>query len=150
MSKKNGTLGDILKIDLKNGSYAFGRVLKSPLIAFYDVASETQTPPEGLLSRDILFKVWVMKSAFKSKNWMIIGNSPIDTPLMEDPWFFKIDPISKKFSRYKDGIEVPAFREECLHLERAAAWSPEHIEDRLRDYFMGIPNKWVESLKCPT
>lgn len=26
-------------------------------------------------------------------------------------------------------------------------WSPEHVEDRLRDHFAGRPNKWEESLR---
>lgn len=150
MRRKTGTVGDILRIDLENGLHAFGRVLNSPLMAFYDTATEVQDPPGNILNTNILFKTWVMKSAYKSKNWNIIGNSPLDSTLTEEPLFFKIDPITKKYSTYKGGLETPAFREECLHLERAAAWSPKHIEDRLRDYFMGTPCKWTESLKCPT
>jgi hypothetical protein len=38
-------------------------------------------------------------------------------------------------------------REDCVGLERAAVWEPEHIEDRLRDHFNGIKNIWEESLK---
>ena len=28
----------------------------------------------------------------------------------------------------------------------AAVWDPQHVEDRLRDHFAGLPNKWVQSL----
>ena len=40
-----------------------------------------------------------------------------------------------------------AIAEECVGLERAAVWEPEHVEDRLRDHFAGRSNRWVESLK---
>ena len=40
-----------------------------------------------------------------------------------------------------------ASKEECIGLERAAVWEAEHVEDRLRDFYSGVQNKWVEQLK---
>ena len=57
------------------------------------------------------------------------------------------DVITKEFSIYHQGNILPATYEEIKNLECAAVWEPEHVEDRLRDYFSGVPNVWVEDLK---
>ena len=56
-----------------------------------------------------------------------------------------LDPTILKI--YENGNVRAATRAECEGLEREAVWDPEHIEDRLSDYFSGKPNKWVDSLK---
>lgn len=149
MGGKEWVAGDVLKIDLGNGSFAFARVLDFPLVLFYGIFAEKMLPLDQIVASKELFKIWVMKKAFLSRGWEVTGNSPLGVSLLESPVFFKIDPVSKKFSLYQDGAEVPACRQQCEGLERAAVWDPMHVEDRLRDYFNGVPNKWVESLKLP-
>jgi hypothetical protein len=90
-----------------------------------------------------------MNYAAKSDKWEIIGNFPIDQSLAIPPKFFKQDVISKKFYIYNDAQDIPATKEECVGLERAAVWEPEHVENRLRNYFAGIPDPMTERLKCP-
>ncbi|MGK9337961.1 hypothetical protein KXR65_18390, partial [Sinorhizobium meliloti] len=63
--------------------------------------------------------------------------------------FFKQDRISGKLTAY-DAIanaEVQLSFEEADRLERAAVWSPEHVEDRLRDHLNGVSNKWWASMR---
>jgi hypothetical protein len=69
--------------------------------------------------------------------------------MLEQPWFFKEDPISHALSRYRGGggDEVPASAEQCEGLECAAVWEAEHVVERLSDHFAGRPNAWVESMK---
>ena len=59
--------------------------------------------------------------------------------------FFKQDALSGVLLVYSVGAmgstERPARPEEAAGLERAAVWSAEHVEDRLRDHFDGVPNK---------
>jgi len=88
-----------------------------------------------------------MNDAVSSGRWPIIGNLPLESGLEIAPKFFKQDPINKAFSIYHRSQETPATLAECEKLERAAVWEPSHIEDRLRDYYSGVPNQWVESLK---
>jgi len=67
--------------------------------------------------------------------------------------YAKQDPISGSLSIYcvdpasGQGSETSATIEECHNLERAAVWSPEHVEERLRDYLDSLPNRWVESMR---
>ncbi len=149
MAKKKIPLqmGDIVKINLGDSSFCFARVLVEPLIAFYDMKSIVVPEIMTIIASPILFKVWVMNDSVTSGRWPIIGSLPVDANLKIAPKFFKQDPITKTFSIYYRGQETPATRAECEKLERAAVWNPEHIEDRLRDYYSGVPNQWVESLR---
>lgn len=140
-------VGDIVKIPLAENSYCFGRVLQEPLMAFYDLLVSTVPDIGRISSSPILFKVWVMNKAITSGRWPVIGNADLDKEITSVPEFFKQDPVSKAFSKYSDGKEKPATQSDCIGLERAAVWEAEHIEDRLRDYYAGRKNKWVESLK---
>jgi len=150
MAKKKAPLqvGDVVKIDLGGGSISFGRVLEEPLIAFYDLEASEVPDLQVILELPVLFTVWVMNDAVTSGRWPVIGNVSLSPELEVAPKFFKQDPISKKFSIYHLGKETSASLAECENLERAAVWEPSHVEDRLRDHCLGIPNQWVESLKA--
>ncbi len=142
------TPGDIIKIGLGDNMFSFGRVLEEPLIAFYDFKTGDTPGIEAIISLPIIFKICVMNYAVESERWKVIGNYPLDSTLKVAPKFYKQSPLNKKkfFIHYNDE-DIPATREECEGLECAAVWEPEHIEDRLRDHYAGVPNQWVESLK---
>lgn len=141
-------VGDILKIDLGDGFFSFARVLHNPMIAFYGIRTKSTPDIEAIISAPVIFKIAVMNYAVTSGRWLIIGSRPLEEELHAPIHFFKQDIISKKYSIYTDNnVEIPATKEECIRLERAAVWDPEHVEDRLRDHFAGVPNIWVESLK---
>jgi hypothetical protein len=146
-TKLGRKVGDVVKIDMGDGSLCFGRILEEPLMAFYDFKVRGVPNIAEIVSKRILFKIWVMNHAITSGRWPVIGSSPLPKELQQPVTFFKQDPISKEVSLYVNAQEVPATREQCKGLERAAVWDPEHVEDRLRDYFAGVPNQWVESLK---
>lgn len=142
-----GKVGDVVKIDLGNDTFGYGRILPEPLMAFYGLSSRQPKDPTEVIESPVLFTVPVMNYAVKSEKWQIVGNFPLDEALKAKPKFFKQDRQTKQFYIYGDHGDIPASREECVGLERAAVWDPEHIEDRLRDHFAGVPNKWFESLK---
>ena len=139
--------GDIFEIDLGDGCYGYGRVLKQTC-GFYDLRLNSRPPIESIIASPILFKVWVMDYAIKKKRWKIIGHASLTKDLLSSPYFFKKDSISGQLSVTLDGSqEIPATLDECEKLECAAVWDPEHVEDRLRDYFGGLPNSWYESMR---
>lgn len=86
--RKRWKVGDIVKIDLENGYLSFGRVLESPLIAFYDIRTKETPPIEEIISSTVLFKVFVMHYAVKSGHWPILENRPLDNSLKEVVRFF--------------------------------------------------------------
>ncbi|MGH0346523.1 immunity 26/phosphotriesterase HocA family protein [Sinorhizobium meliloti] len=139
--------GDFLKIGMDDGTFCFARVLHEPYMAFYGLRSEDERPIDEVAQSKVLFKLAVMNRAVTSGRWRVIGNLPLEEELRQPVKSFRQDPITKKLSIYVNGADSPATPEACANLERAAVWDPEHVEDRLRDHFAGVPNKWVESLR---
>ena len=140
--------GDVVKIDLGDGTFAFGRVLKST-VAFYDLRTSTEIAVEEIIAKPILFNIWVMDHAITDGAWSIIGHAPLDKELMVEPLLFKKDEISKALTLYRDstGEEVPATRKDFEGLVCAAVWEAEHVVERLNDHFAGRSNCWVESMR---
>ena len=147
MKKQKRNEGDFIKIKLTDEHFCFARVLKEPLIAFYDIKTNTDISLDEISTLPIVFKIWVMNNAITTNRWQVIGHKELEDELKKPAIFFKQDPISKSVFLYSDSIETPAVYEQCVGLERAAVWSPEHVEDRLLDHFDGKTNKWVDSLK---
>ncbi|HEX2060188.1 MAG TPA: immunity 26/phosphotriesterase HocA family protein [Thermoanaerobaculia bacterium] len=149
MKRQRRREGDLVAIDLRDGTQAFARVLKEPLMAFYDLrVGNGETPDlQEILTRPILWKIWVMNHAMTSGRWKVLAHIPLEQSLQREPAFFKQDPLSGEVTLYRSQTEYPSSAEDCEQLERAAVWEPEHAEDRLRDHFAGRPNQWVESLR---
>jgi hypothetical protein len=126
-------------------------------MVFFDLlaADESDIPPvEAIVAAAVLFRIDVMASATASARWPTIGVEPLsDEEDGRGELFFKHDPITGKLSLYREDratretFSRPATFEECENLERAAVWSANHVEDRLRDHFAGQPNPWFESLR---
>lgn len=150
MSRNKWEPGNVYSIPLEDGEFAFGIVIKDPLMAFFDCKLNNIPPLEYFKRSKILFKIWVMKYALtkRTSKWKLIGQIDLTEELSEIPTFYKFDLIDKEFSTYhsEDGIviENPVTREECFDLECAAVWGPEHVEERLNDYFAGRENITVK------
>lgn len=88
-----------------------------------------------------------MNRTVKTGQWPVVGRAPLDKGFTL-PLQFIQDPLNKNsFSIYDNGQIRRATRQECIGLERAAVWEPEHVEERLRDHYAGCRNKWAESLR---
>jgi len=142
-------VGSIVRIALDEKNHTYGRVLPAPLFAFYDLLTAVDLPTEQVLAAKILFQISVMNSAVTSGRWAVIGKKPLENVFSNPPPHFKQDIFHKDrfWLVYNDGREVVASKHDCAGLERSAVWDAEHVEDRLRDHYDGIPNKWFESLK---
>jgi Immunity protein 26 len=140
--------GDIVEIDLGDGSHTYARVLEEALFAFYDGRFNEELAQEEVVNLPTLFQVPVMNKAVKSGRWRIVGNVPLDSTLLDPAPRFIQDALKKdRLQIYHRGRIRPATKEECTGLEREAVWDPTHVEDRLRDHHAGRPNKWVKSLE---
>ncbi len=140
--------GDFFSIVLENGQHAYGRVLGSPALAFYDGIGPVVTNVQELIGRPVLFRIWAMKDCFKCLNWQLLGNQPLEEHLRERLIFFKKDSISGELSLYYSwpgkSEEKKATRQQCVGLECAAVWSACHVEQRLLDHYHEVPNKSVQ------
>ena len=159
-SRENRAPGRVVRIDLGENRYAYGRQLLGPSVEFYDrlgTAGENVNLLDVVAS-PVAFTIWVMKYAFRrGGSWQLL-----DVVLLTDEERSRIDRRAKQdvlskaltiyWSDHQTGAygEIPASAEECEGLEVAAVWDPQHVEDRLRDHFDGRPNRWVESIRLKT
>jgi hypothetical protein len=142
--------GNFISIPDGNGGHYFGRELREGVVAFYDLRSSKILSLDLIANTPILFKLPVMNYAFKPGigKWQYIGHSPLEPSLTAPVEFFMQDSLTGEFSLYKEGgLIVPATADQIVGLECTAVWNPEHVEDRLRDHYDGVPNIWFESLK---
>lgn len=144
--RQRRTVGAILRVPLSDRWHAYAWTLPEVDFGFFDLRSDIDILPEDIITHPFAFRVGVHKSAWTNGRWQHVGK--IDPPpnvLAPVPTFIE-DPISGKYSIYILGGIRPAQRNDCAGMERCAVWEPEHVEDRLRDHFAGVPNKWVQSL----
>jgi hypothetical protein len=144
--RQRRVIGAVLRVPLGKRYHAYAWTLVEADFAFFDLRAESVVPVEEVVRHPIAFRVAVHKSAWVTGRWQRVGKvEPPADVLAPVPTFIQ-DPLSGRFSIYVLGDIRPATREECLGLERCAVWEAEHVEDRLRDHFAGLPNTWVESL----
>lgn len=150
MSKRQvRTLGSIVQIDLNDGYYSYAQILKEGL-AFFEFRSKGELKDMNLLvEKPVLFIISVFRDVISKGKWLKVGKLPLKEGLKTLPFQFIQDSIDpKNFELYNPntGEITPSTREEVKGLECAAVWEAEHVEDRLRDYYNGKPNVWVEQL----
>jgi hypothetical protein len=153
---KSAPPGSVVLIDLGQGFGAVGRTLKPPLFEFFDLflAIDNDIDLTEVARARVLFRIDVMNAAVQSGRWKVVGALPLsEQERNRREVFFKQSPMTGALSLYSEDpvsgtvCERPATLDECTSLERAAVWSAEHVEDRLRDHFAGRPNKWVQSMR---
>lgn len=144
------TPGTVIRKALPDGHIYYGRVLEGAWVAFYDLrTAEPVDDLERIVANRPLFVLAAHKDLLAHDEWEALGVVPLDGSLQPPPQQFIQDLHDPKRCRIIDlgGHIRPATREECVGLEPAAVWEPEHIADRLMDHFAGRPNVWMESLR---
>lgn len=151
------TPGRVVRIGLGDGRCAYGRQLTGVTVEFYDRIGEPGEPVDliEIVAAPVAFRIWVTSSAFRRRGgWELLDVVCLtQEEQAEIHDYAKQDPLSGGLTIYRvdpasgTGSETFATTEECQALERAAVWSPEHVEDRLRDHFDGRPNRWAESMR---
>lgn len=142
--------GDLVSVDIGDGTYFYALALTHPLFAFFDRVFAHGETVHDVRDLSVLFKICVMDRAAKSGRWAVIGKvDPAIVAALDGTVFFKQDLISGKITAYDPvaDSESSLTFEEADHLEAAAVWDPEHVEDRLRDHISGVTNKWWASLR---
>ncbi|GAB3536006.1 hypothetical protein [Photobacterium alginatilyticum] len=145
---KNFECGKVVQISLSNGKFSYGLVLPEPLVAFSENSYDVPQSDFSEVFGGKLFKIWVMKDALGKNGWSKVGCIEANQIELSEPKFYKFDLISKQFSIYTNGNEIPATKEDCIELECAAVWSKEHVEERLLALSEGRESKWVRSLSA--
>lgn len=143
--------GDILKIDLGDGTHSYAHVSVDPCIIFYDGRFTNDLSVNDITALTELFNLSVYNYAISDGVWPIVAHSQLPPEKMRKPLRYKQDSITGKLYVYHPDFadtnyERPATLDECRYMECAAVWEPNHVVDRLIDHYAGRPNKWVSQL----
>lgn len=131
-------VGDICRLKLPNGLYAFGRVFKDAAIGVYSQLSDDDSYVP--IDDEYMFIVGIYNSSLRQ--WEKVGHK--DFTSEEESWpppEYTVDPITKRYSIYYKGVFTLSSYDECKGLEEAAVWENSHIIDRI----MGN-NKWQNDI----
>jgi hypothetical protein len=122
------TIGDVVRIELGDGTHTYARVLPEASFAIYDARTTEDLPIMETVERPVLFYVAVMNRAVKEKRWSVVGHKTLEEWLQAPPRFIQDALNKKKFEIYQRGKMGPATRQECLGLERTAVWEPSMLK----------------------
>ena len=150
MTKQRRTKGSILEIKLDIGKYSYAQDLDVDVLFFDIYLNEPLKDINILNDFEPLFFLGIYNDVITSGRWPKVGKLPIKRKYLIVPMKFIQDPLNRrKFEIYdpNTGKISQASKEECLGLECAAVWEGHHVEDRIRDHYLGVPNIWVEQLK---
>lgn len=151
MAKQRITEGAILEISIDEQYYVYAQILGKAGYAFFDFISEKRLQDFDVLQNtDVLFILSVYNDVVTKGKWLKVGKLPIRENLQTQPLQFIQDIQNpKNFELYNPntGEITKATREQCVRLECAAVWEANHVVDRIKDYYLGQPNIWVEQLK---
>jgi hypothetical protein len=132
---------------VNSDEFGYGVLLAEPEVAVLDLLYAAGLPPDIGEKPCVLFRVWVLRRAVSTDRWARVSRVSLMGDLARSVPRFKFDTISRRFSIYQDGQETPSTRDACMSLECAAVWEPEQVEERIRDHFVGVQNKWLQSLR---
>ncbi len=152
MAKQRITEGAILEINIDNQYYVYAQILTKGLgYAFFDLKSKLKIQDLTILQKaNILFIVTVYNDIITQGIWVKVGKLPIRNNLLVQPMKYIQDiqnPNNFELYNPNTGEIKKATREQCVGLECAAVWEANHVVDRIRDYYLGRSNIWVEQLK---
>lgn len=147
--RQHRTVGGIVEISLEPEKKVYARILGEASFAFYDYVNiDESVDLADIITKPILFILAVYDDAVTKGRWKKIGKIPLEPALQVLPLKFIQDGLDEsRFEIYDNGNIRPASRDECIGLERAAVWEPEHVESRILDYYRGLPNKWEMQMR---
>jgi hypothetical protein len=151
MAKQRITEGAILEIQIEN-KYYYAQILLGGLgYVFFDFQGQEKLKDfEILKGTSVLFILTVYNDVVTSGRWLKAGKMEIREDLKIQPMKFIQDPIDfNRFELYNPstGEISKATKQECEGLECASVWAANHVEDRIRDYYLGVQNIWYEQTK---
>lgn len=147
--RQRWTRGAVVAVPLGDGSLTYAQMLDAPEYAFFDSRTSEELPAVEVVTRPVLFRLWVMGSAHSTGRWPKVGVAPVPVALQEPVRRYNQDPLRPQDIRLTfDGCDGPlGSLADCDGLECAAVWDAEHVEDRLRSHYSGVPCQWTLSLR---
>ncbi|WP_282078454.1 Imm26 family immunity protein [Epibacterium ulvae] len=136
MKRQRWTMGAVVRIPLSTDKFAFGVLLKQPMIAFLSTSSDAQTFEGPVTDDQILLKACVDTYIISKGHWIKVGKVDLSTFDSSEPIRYVYDTISDCYFLYHGSwIDTsylkPCTKEVALQHDRAAVWNLWAIIERL-------------------
>jgi hypothetical protein len=143
MAKKQKEIpGGVVKVKFDDNLHTYGRILKYGDLAFYDCKTETDIDNLNEIIRSpIIFKGMVNVEGVQYGRWPIVGVLPLEDELQSTKYYTGEIGKPDLCIIIENGIfsfNVP--KEQAIGLDIGIFWSPETVEERIRDYYTGKEN----------
>lgn len=139
--RQRRVVGAILKIPIDDRSHGYCWTLPEVDFGVFDLRAGSDLPIEDIIRHPILFRVAVNNSAWNKGRWLRVGKAAPPPEVLAPVPTYILDPIDGRYSIYLLGDIRPATPEECVGLQPCEVWSPQHVEDRLRDHFRSVSER---------
>jgi hypothetical protein len=148
MKRQKRTVGAVVKIPFNGKWFTYGQILDDAEVVIFDARTDCELSMDEITNQPIICRVAVSNHAITKGRWLKVGKYPISEELKKPiPKYIQDILQPDRFEIYCDGMIRPSTREECIGLERAAVWEPEHVEERIRDHYSGKQNRWTDILE---
>ncbi|QTE36359.1 immunity 26/phosphotriesterase HocA family protein [Mucilaginibacter gossypii] len=140
--RQKEAVGAFFKVPIDHTYHTYGRIIMDNKFAFYDYKTDKdELDLDKIEQAKVLFKILVSEIPIKKGIWKIIGIKELPEDLKEPVPLF-IQEIGNPKVCYIDlrGDRRQVSPEECIGVERFAAWSYQNVEQRLADHYNGVPN----------
>lgn len=140
--------GTVFELNI-DGIYYYAQSLHYGNMAYFDYRSDKPIVDIlELTNAPVLFVAYTHSYILTKKLWKKVGYLDIREELKDDIIFFIYSKVDGTFEKYssKTGEVFPSSLEDCRGLEICAVWDKNHIEDRIRDYYLGVPCVWLNNI----
>ena len=142
------TVGDVVVIPLRDGSFGYGIVLKAPEMAFYNCRSSQILSLSEIVCFPAIFRLLIQDEFIKNGSWPIIGRTPLSNDFLIPQPYFVWGPFqARPFITYDGSETIWSTPEQCQGLERAMIWCPEIVSERLCDSLTGNRDRWMQKIE---
>ncbi len=151
MKRQQRTIGAIFEINIDNQYHVYGQILEKANYAFFDYKAKYKLSEFSILEKvPVLFILAVYNDVITQGHWLKVGKLSIRDDLKILPMKFIQDALHPAiFELYNPntGEITPTKKDQIEGLECAAVWDSNHVEDRIRDHYNGVPNVWANQLR---
>jgi len=146
--RQKEVVGAFVRVPIDDTYHTYGRIINDGKYAFYDFRTDQQVVDlDEIEKSNVLFKLLVSEIPVKKGIWKIVGIKELPEDLKQPVPLFIQDVGDPKICHLDIKDERKKVSpEECIGVERFAAWSHQHVEQRLADHYNGVPNKDVRIL----
>lgn len=150
MANQRITVGSIIEIPIEGKYFVYAQILGKAGYAFFDFKTiEKLKDITYLRSAKILFVLGVYDDVITQGLWKKVGKLEVRKDLEVQPMqyiYHKGENPEYEIYNPNTGEIRRSTKEQVKGLECAAVWEANHVEDRIRDHYLGVPCIWMEGM----